>query len=164
MGKLRPRKERDMHKVMQQSCPELESENSLSPPRTAMDLRTSPCPFWASALVLTEARKSTQEDPRNLCEDLASPGFQGSLTRLLVLLVEFLQHGARGKSTQQGDAQSSGKSSFSQRLPYSRPPRRPEHCAVNCACALCALRLRTTAPRHRDNRDLAEWRRAEGEG
>lgn len=49
--------------------------------------------------------KGAQEGPRNLREDLASPGFQGSLTRLLVLLVEFLQHGASGSSTQQGDAQ-----------------------------------------------------------
>lgn len=171
MGKLRPRAARDPHKVTQQSWPELAGANSMSPPRAATDLRTSPCLFRASTLVLTRARKKgAQEGPRNLREDLASPGFQGSLTRLLVLLVEFLQHGASGSSTQQGDAQSSGVSSFSQRLPYSRPPRRPERCAVDGACALCALRLRTTAPTvlsapgHGDNRDLGEWRRAEGEG
>lgn len=73
MEKLRPREECDPHKVTQQSWPKLASANSMSPPRTAKDLRTSPCPFWAPALVLTVARKRAPRKVPGICARIWPP-------------------------------------------------------------------------------------------
>lgn len=171
MGKLRPREERDPHKVTQQSWPELASANSKSPPRTATDLRTSPCPFWAPALVLTVARKRAPRKVPGICAKIWPPqAFKDPSPDSSSFLSNFFNmvpaEAPRSREMLREAVSTASPSGF-------RTPAR--HVALStalwnalarwvlCACArprppysLGTGRAETT--------DLAAWRRAEGEG
>lgn len=130
-------------------------------PRSATDqwwtLVQAPVPHWASAPDQDRSPKGGLPGrvPRACAGFRPPPGLRtglGILTRFLVLLVEFLQHGGaagaqRSSSVLDRDSQQQ-QSSGDSTQPTSGRPRRP----ALCASAPRALRMRTFRPRSRIRR------------